>query len=207
MTDDKPWYGSRTILLNAIGGIAALAAIFGLELPPEAQAQLATLIMLATNLANIALRFITTKPIRKKAKGDTLRCSFLSVGTLMAIVLLLGACDQIRPTSVDAGDSAQQTVFAATADYGALVTIAEGYESLPRCGPEAETFDNCSRTTVVSLIRAIDNDAFSILSKAQEVVRGGEANESTLSLWARRAQGAVSAFQKVLENHGLMGGN
>jgi len=204
MTDEKPWYGSRTILANAIGGITALLAIFGLDLSPEAQTQVATLVMLLTNLVNIGLRFVTTKPI-KRDKGGTVNSHWIVV----ALLVLLAACDsRIAPVTTTTTDGTpQQVIFAAHADYLALLTAANAYVSLPRCADDATLSDRaCSRPRVVKIIRAADNDAFIVLRSAQDVARDEAPDKGTVQRWADRARSAIGVLRAILTNHNLIEG-
>lgn len=58
----KPWWTSKTIWANLLALIAIiLNGLFGVELDAETQAALATSILA---VLNIALRVITTQPIR-----------------------------------------------------------------------------------------------------------------------------------------------
>ena len=58
----KPWYASKTMWANRIGGGVTIGSVFGLDLglTPEAQAQLVAGIMV---VVNIVLRFVTKRPI------------------------------------------------------------------------------------------------------------------------------------------------
>lgn len=62
--DNKPWWASRTIWANVIAAAATLATVFGLDLglTAEVQAQIVAGVMAAVN---VALRFVTRKPIGK----------------------------------------------------------------------------------------------------------------------------------------------
>jgi hypothetical protein len=59
----KPWYLSRTMWANLIGGAVTIGGVFGLDLglTPEAQAQLVSGIMVVINLV---LRLVTRSAIR-----------------------------------------------------------------------------------------------------------------------------------------------
>lgn len=60
--ESKPWYASKTMWANLIGGAVTIGSVFGLDLglTPEAQAQLVAGIVVAVN---IVLRFVTKRPI------------------------------------------------------------------------------------------------------------------------------------------------
>lgn len=59
----KPWYKSKTIG-TAIGAIAALLAIWGIDIPVELQQQLTELIALGVPVIMAILRLITGEPIK-----------------------------------------------------------------------------------------------------------------------------------------------
>ena len=60
--NSKPWYLSKTMWANLIGGAVTIGGAFGLDLglTPETQAQLVAGIMA---VVNIVLRFVTKRPI------------------------------------------------------------------------------------------------------------------------------------------------
>ena len=60
--NSKPWYASKTMWANLIGGSVTIGSVFGLDLglTPENQAQLVAGIMV---VVNIVLRLITKGPI------------------------------------------------------------------------------------------------------------------------------------------------
>lgn len=59
----KPWYLSKTMWANLIGGAVTIGGVFGLDLglTPETQAQLVSGIMVVINLV---LRLVTRSAIR-----------------------------------------------------------------------------------------------------------------------------------------------
>ena len=64
MTDNKPFWQSKTVWVNVVALVATLAGAFKLDLglTPEVQATVVTAIMA---LVNVGLRFVTTTPISK----------------------------------------------------------------------------------------------------------------------------------------------
>lgn len=60
--DSKPFWASKTLIVNVLAGFAAVAGAFGIDagLDPEAQAAIATG---ALAVINIILRFITKAPV------------------------------------------------------------------------------------------------------------------------------------------------
>jgi len=58
----KPWYMSKTLWVNTIAGVAAVAGAFGLDLglDPETQAGIVGAVMA---VANIILRLVTKAPV------------------------------------------------------------------------------------------------------------------------------------------------
>lgn len=58
----KPWWASKTLWANLIALGASIAAGFGVDIGPEAQASLVGGVMA---VVNIALRFLTIEPLTK----------------------------------------------------------------------------------------------------------------------------------------------
>jgi len=58
------WYLSKTLWVNVVSAVAALAGVFNFDLglTPEVQATVVTTVLA---LVNIGLRFVTTTPISK----------------------------------------------------------------------------------------------------------------------------------------------
>ena len=61
--DSKPWWTSRTLLVNGLGIIVAILAVFGLDVSPEIQASALAVLTWATT--NFALRLVTKKALTK----------------------------------------------------------------------------------------------------------------------------------------------
>ena len=59
----KPWYASKTMRANLIGGVVTIGSVFGFDLGlrPEAQAQLVAGVVV---FVNIILRFVTKGLVR-----------------------------------------------------------------------------------------------------------------------------------------------
>jgi hypothetical protein len=58
----KPWWASKTVWAGIVGGAATLAGVFGVTvLDAETQAQIVAALV---SIATIALRFVTTGPIK-----------------------------------------------------------------------------------------------------------------------------------------------
>ena len=60
--DSKPWYMSRTLIVNVLAGIAAVAGAFGVDLGLDSEAQ-SSIALGILAVANIILRFITKGPV------------------------------------------------------------------------------------------------------------------------------------------------
>lgn len=62
--DTKVWWSSKTIWVNIVAGVAAIAAGFGIDLglTAEVQSQFVVGVMAAVN---IALRVVTSSALRK----------------------------------------------------------------------------------------------------------------------------------------------
>lgn len=127
-------------------------------------------------------------PNKKKSAGLAVAMIF-AVGTL-------AACAAVTPA---------QRVYETQANYTALLSIAEGYESLPRC-LDGQDFlsDQCSDTKAVDLIRKADNDAWAAILAAQNAVRRPGASQSDTYLALAAAQEAVGALRTILINHGVL---
>ena len=69
MTTQRPWQ-SRTQIVNFVSAIGALALMFGLEISPEQQAAVVTVVLLVVNVINMYLRTVSTKTITLKASED-----------------------------------------------------------------------------------------------------------------------------------------
>lgn len=57
--------GYRTIVSNVVMALAAVAAIWGLEIPPEDLDKVTTGIISAIGVVNLVLRSMTTTPVGK----------------------------------------------------------------------------------------------------------------------------------------------
>ena len=58
--NSKPFWASKTLITNFVAVVAAVATTFGLSVGVELQAEVVAVVM---GVANIALRFVTTKPL------------------------------------------------------------------------------------------------------------------------------------------------
>lgn len=95
-----------------------------------------------------------------------------------------------------------QRVYAAQADYNALLKIAVAYESQPRCKTEITL--KCSDVKVVSLLRQADNDAWAAIKVAQDTVRAPQLDSG---VWSKALLGVTAALRTlrlVLINHGIL---
>ena len=61
MTDAKPFWASKTMWANVIALGALVGARFGLEITQAAQGEIVAAVLA---VVNIALRFVTDKPVR-----------------------------------------------------------------------------------------------------------------------------------------------
>ena len=62
MDENKRWYASRTLWINAIAGLAAISGALGLDLGLSSETQIA-LVGGIMAVINIVLRFVTSKPV------------------------------------------------------------------------------------------------------------------------------------------------
>jgi len=60
--DEKHWYASKTIWVNAVALVAGLLMAFGVELTADQQGAMVTTILA---IANIALRLVTHSAVTK----------------------------------------------------------------------------------------------------------------------------------------------
>ena len=58
--------GYRTLIVNVIAVVASMAGLYGIDIPAETQAEIATGIIALLGVVNLAMRAVTTTPIGKK---------------------------------------------------------------------------------------------------------------------------------------------
>lgn len=63
--EPKPWFASKTLWANVIGGLVAVGTTFGFDLGLDAEAQ-ASIVGGVMAVINIILRFMTTAPVSVK---------------------------------------------------------------------------------------------------------------------------------------------
>lgn len=125
----------------------------------------------------------------------------LKNGAAAALILFafgLSAC-----ASKEAQTPAQR-VYAAQADYNALLKIAVAYESQPRC--KLQITVSCSDVKVVSLLRKADNDAWAALKTAQDVVRSPHLDQGVWGNAMVAVEASLRTLRIVLVNHGILKG-
>lgn len=117
---------------------------------------------------------------------------------LAAVTLLaaLTACASLI------AETPAQRVFALTADYRALLTVALEYESLPRCDKTGRVL--CSDAPAVERMRKADRYAEAALDEAEDIVRAPGLTEDSVRLAIRAAESAVAVFRLVLTEEGLL---
>ena len=62
MNEAKPWYASKTLWANVIGGAVAVGTAFGLNLQIDAETQTAIVGGIMA-VVNVILRFMTKAPV------------------------------------------------------------------------------------------------------------------------------------------------
>lgn len=62
--DSKPIWSSKTFWANIVGAAAGLAALYGIDVPPEDQVAIVGGILGLVNVVNILLRIVTHTSIR-----------------------------------------------------------------------------------------------------------------------------------------------
>ncbi len=106
--------------------------------------------------------------------------------------VVLTACSTDSQTT-----SPAKTVFQIRSTYVSVLTLAEGYEGLPRC-PET-TSKVCSDPDVVDIIRKSDLTAKDALDAAETTVRSHPELDATFAISA--ADNAVAALQNILTRY------
>lgn len=155
----KPWYKSKTILGTLLSALGTVAAVFGVQITPDMQAELATAIPLAITGAGTVLaifgrlRAQVSVGLGKGNDGGVL--AILVAGVLS--VVLLAAC------AAPVADTPAQRVYAAQSDYAAAQLVALAYIENPSAKP-----------AVVTAIRTADALAHAALAKAQAAARDGD---------------------------------
>lgn len=115
----------------------------------------------------------------------------------MAGILALGGC-----SSSGAQPSPQADVYSAKAAYGAALTLAAGYNGLPRCGAPTSP-PLCSQASVVLQLRKADQVASLALDQAELVVRNPLSSASLIAAAVQSATGAVKVLQQVETTYGV----
>ncbi len=98
--------------------------------------------------------------------------------------------------------SAQSDVFAAKTAYGAALSLAVGYNSLPRCGAPTSP-PLCSDNAAVLQLRKADQVASLAIDQAELVVRNPASSASLVAAAVQSATGAVKVLQQVEATYGV----
>lgn len=98
--------------------------------------------------------------------------------------------------------SAASDVYSAKAAYGAALTLAVGYNGLPRCGAPTSP-PLCSQASVVLQLRKADQVASLALDQAELVVRNPLSSASLIAAAVQSATGAVKVLQQVETTYGV----
>lgn len=122
--------------------------------------------------------------------------AFLAVVCLFAFV----GCASIQASK---NSQIETKVFAASADYNAILSVAVAYESQPRCAVGQRPL-GCSDVKVVAIIRKSDLTASAALKAAEDTARTPGVSESTAQLALTAAVNAVSALREILLVHGIL---
>jgi len=94
-------------------------------------------------------------------------------------------------------DSPAKAVFQLRSGYVAVLTVAEGYEGLPRCPETVEKL--CSDPDVVDVIRKADLTAKDALDAAELTVRSHPEVNAEFAIAA--AENAVDAMRSILATY------
>jgi hypothetical protein len=110
---------------------------------------------------------------------------YRSIALALALAILAACATQPQ--------TAQQTVYLATADYNAAARIIIAYKALPKCGSPAATVI-CSRDDVIAQLKAADTVAYEALKAAETTARspGAGANAQTAIVAANQAIAALA---------------
>jgi len=123
---------------------------------------------------------------------------FLLVGLIASPFALSGCASSVAETPA-------QRVYALQSEYAALLAAAVAYESQPRCIPPATSLTMaCSQEDWVLEIRTADNDAYTTIRAAQDVVRDPNTT-GNIGTALSIARSALTVFNQVLVNHHLIG--
>lgn len=107
-------------------------------------------------------------------------------------------------TASEQAKTPAQRVFAAQADYNALLAAAVAYESQPRCAEGQSRLARCSDPKVVEKIREADNLAFTAITAARNAVRTPGSSASDVSLAVNSAVSGIGLLRTVLLTYGVM---
>lgn len=129
----------------------------------------------------------------------------LVTGALLLVLVGCGSTQPATKTVLESEDSSPaQIVFAAQADYAALLAAANAYEDLPRCS-ETQA-DPCSKQNIVEILWKADNAANASLTTAQGIVRTASSDDLKQQA-ADAALASLDAWEAVLRDNGIWEGN
>jgi len=185
----KDWWKSKTIWANAIALISTLFGLLGYaEIPPDQQAAVVAGVM---TIVNIALRFVTSEPI-KKPGGAPPALPALILGLIFASSVALGGC------ASRVAETPAQKIYALQADYAAMLEAALAYESLPRCVEDNSVPSPCSDSAIVEGIRKADIVAYEAIGTARETIRASPADIQGIDLALLSARQAIDGLARII---------
>jgi len=148
MTDEKPIWASKTLWVNTIAFVAALASSFGFEIGAEQQGALVGGVMA---VVNIVLRLITDRPVKLK-KPKNLSC-------LIVCFLFLSGCGGVLSTTDAALGVAEGNLPKIKRQLERRSDIkGEAYTSIP-CATETGFFFRAPDNVKLSLYCLCDPEA------------------------------------------------
>lgn len=123
------------------------------------------------------------------------------LGALALVLGLLTGC-----LATFEAETPAQRVFAAKADFKAIIIPANEYESLPRCAEGETTLIDgaCSDTGIVALIRKSAEHTKTVLDRAENVVRDEASSQSAIAQWVRFGEEALAALREILLKEGII---
>ena len=120
------------------------------------------------------------------------------IALLAAVGMVVSGCVSL----LSGAETPGQRLFAAKADYLAVVISAEAYESQPRCTVPPIVVA-CSKSGVVGKLRAADNVAYAAIKGAEQTLADATASDQTIQLVLEALRNAVAAYRAVASDGGV----
>lgn len=101
-------------------------------------------------------------------------------------------------TSCATPNTPAQTAFALEAGYGAAISVAIAYASLPRCAPAVP--QPCSEPVVVRRTNTVAHQAWGAIRAARTAVRTTPADPAATAQALAAAQAALAALRAITDS-------